>query len=202
MCEGCGFTVVTACGQQHTNARANAGIILDDGYRSLRNVAGLPVMISLRAGAHKHAPPCVSFAARMLPPCEMTISLLIASPRPVPSPGGLVVKNGSNSRGRADSCMPGPVSRIATSTHAASGRVSAMNRSPRPCIACAAFVSTLQKTCWSWLESPRTASSHQADNQRSRLALERREGRATRHQSLLRASSMQRVHLRRRAKNR
>src|SRR5215472_6429013 len=53
----------------------------------------------------------------MLPPCCFTMmSWLSERPRPVPSPAGLVVKNGSNRRARALSGIPAPLSRTRTST--------------------------------------------------------------------------------------
>ncbi len=47
---------------------------------------------------------------RMLPPDWRTKPYTIASPRPLPWPNGLVVKNGSNSRGSSFASMPLPVS--------------------------------------------------------------------------------------------
>jgi hypothetical protein len=38
----------------------------------------------------------------------------MSSPRPVPSPTGLVVKNGSKMRGRISGAMPVPLSPIST----------------------------------------------------------------------------------------
>src|SRR3989442_9330912 len=60
------------------------------------------------------APPSSQFAARSTPPSSVTIPYDTESPRPLPSPGGLVVKNGSKIRGSASSGIPGPVSRTST----------------------------------------------------------------------------------------
>src|SRR5690606_39536213 len=49
------------------------------------------------------------------PDCEM-IPYTIASPSPVPLPGGLVVKKGSNARATAAASMPTPVSVTEIST--------------------------------------------------------------------------------------
>ena len=46
----------------------------------------------------------------MVPPCCSTIAFTMASPRPVPLPISLVVKNGSNTFESAVSGMPGPLS--------------------------------------------------------------------------------------------
>src|SRR3954452_7174534 len=52
-----------------------------------------------------------------------TIRRAVASPRPVPWPTSLVVKNGSKSRSRTSSGIPGPSSATVTSRHAPSRRV-------------------------------------------------------------------------------
>ena len=49
----------------------------------------------------------------------VTMRCEIASPRPVPTPTGLVLKNGVNSRGRTSGGIPVPVSRIDTTTRPA-----------------------------------------------------------------------------------
>src|SRR5262249_55635848 len=52
----------------------------------------------------------------IVPPCcWVTMSQLIERPRPVPSPVGLVVKNGWNSWSRISGGMPVPLSRTRTS---------------------------------------------------------------------------------------
>ena len=52
----------------------------------------------------------------MRPPWSVTIPWAMASPSPVPCPGGLVVKKGSKIRPRISSGMPGPSSSNSTST--------------------------------------------------------------------------------------
>ena len=54
----------------------------------------------------------------MLPPLCLTTPNTVASPRPVPAPGSLVVKNGSNRWRCTSSLMPTPVSLTASSTFA------------------------------------------------------------------------------------
>src|ERR1051325_202079 len=51
------------------------------------------------------------------PPCCFTRPYTVASPRPVPFPTALVVKNGSNARWRVASSMPAPVSSTARQTN-------------------------------------------------------------------------------------
>src|SRR5215469_16696941 len=49
------------------------------------------------------------------PPCRtITIRRAVSRPSPVPAPTSLVVKNGSNTRARTSSGMPGPVSEMST----------------------------------------------------------------------------------------
>src|SRR6476620_9043852 len=58
-----------------------------------------------------------SVSTSMLPPCCFTImSWLIDRPSPVPSPAGLVVKNGLNIFSFTSAGMPVPLSRILIST--------------------------------------------------------------------------------------
>ena len=54
----------------------------------------------------------------MSPPAAVTMAREMARPRPVPVPGALVVKNGSNTRGLAGSGMPQPESAMRISTRA------------------------------------------------------------------------------------
>ena len=51
-----------------------------------------------------------SLSASMDPPCSSTIRWQIASPSPVPSPTGFVVKKGLNILSRISAGIPGPVS--------------------------------------------------------------------------------------------
>ena len=110
------------------------------------------------------APPASSVSpAFNVPPSSRTIPAEIASPSPRPAPGGFVVKNGSNSRARADSGMPGPVSATtisAKASSAASARtVIESRRTSQPCIASSALAKRLTSTCSSLLASARTTSS-------------------------------------------
>ena len=73
----------------------------------------------------------------------------MASPSPVPSPSVLVVKNGSKMRSKRSGGMPGPVSRIASSTVPSGLTVAVTLTRPTPRIACAALRSVLKITCWS-----------------------------------------------------
>src|SRR4029077_5652570 len=58
-----------------------------------------------------------SVATSIVPPCCFTMmSCVIESPRPVPSPAGLVVKNGLNIFSFPSSGMPLPLSRMRIST--------------------------------------------------------------------------------------
>jgi hypothetical protein len=57
-----------------------------------------------------------SLATVIVPPKPVTMRWQIDSPRPVPTPTGLVVKNGVNSRARTSGGMPVPVSAISTTT--------------------------------------------------------------------------------------
>ena len=65
-----------------------------------------------RAGSRtvNRAPRPGSDSTSMVPPCDLTMPWLIASPRPVPWPIGLVVKNGSKIRPRIVGSMPQPAS--------------------------------------------------------------------------------------------
>src|SRR3989442_1553334 len=73
----------------------------------------------------------------------------MASPRPVPCPGGLVVKNGSKMRDRISSGTPGPSSSNSTSTSPRCRRERTVSR-PRPSIASSAFEARAIKTWRSW----------------------------------------------------
>src|SRR5262249_29946226 len=72
--------------------------------RAVRNVAPVPGALS----------------TSMRPPCAVTTPWLIASPRPVPLPTSLVVKNGSKMRSATSRGIPGPSSRMVTVTVSAS----------------------------------------------------------------------------------
>ncbi len=74
------------------------------------------------------------------PPARATTSRTLASPRPVPRPGGLVVKNGSVARAAVDGSMPRPLSAtsMVTSPLPRSGPTS-RTRLPPPGMASRAF---------------------------------------------------------------
>src|SRR5664279_6436449 len=57
----------------------------------------------------------------MTPPWRSMIRLAIESPRPVPTPTGLVVKKGSKTLGRSVSLTPVPVSRTSATTSLEAG---------------------------------------------------------------------------------
>src|SRR6185503_11071967 len=61
----------------------------------------------------KHVSPGLD-SKRTLPRCLRTMRATLSRPRPVPSPTGLVVKNGSKMRDLASAGMPAPLSRIST----------------------------------------------------------------------------------------
>ena len=54
----------------------------------------------------------ISLSKPMSPPIAVMMRCEIARPRPVPTPIGLVVKNGVNRRCLVSADMPAPVSRI------------------------------------------------------------------------------------------
>ena len=78
-------------------------------YQRNTAVRGKIILISV------NSPSCVSTSIK--PPCCLTImSWLIERPSPVPSPGGLVVKNGLNIFSSTSGGIPVPLSRIFIST--------------------------------------------------------------------------------------
>ena len=78
----------------------------------------------------------------MRPPCSRTMPWLIERPSPVPSPSGLVVKNGSNTWAASASDMPGPSSITSMATPSSQRRARTTTRPGRPvlAIACAALL--------------------------------------------------------------
>src|SRR5208282_3743817 len=61
--------------------------------------------------------PCPgSLWTSIMPPASLTMRCTVARPRPVPVPGFLVVKNGSNSRARVSASIPQPWSCTASAT--------------------------------------------------------------------------------------
>src|SRR5690606_6226977 len=79
----------------------------------------------------------------------VTIRGEMASPNPVPAPGGLVVKKASKMRSRSSGGIPGPSSSISTTTTPSSSRVRRVIRPPGP-VASAALARRFVHT---WLSS-------------------------------------------------
>ena len=93
----------------------------------------------------------LSLSTLISPPSALRMPLQIQSPSPVPSPAGLVVKNGSKIRSRISGGIPPPVSRISTTAWPRPSvrvltRISLRSVSPSG-IACAAFSSRFRNTC-------------------------------------------------------
>ena len=83
--------------------------------------------------------PGLRLAARSSPPCFSTIWRTMPSPSPVPSPFGLVVKNGSKIRGSTSAGIPGPSSITRTTATSRRRRAVSITISPRPPSACTAL---------------------------------------------------------------
>ncbi|MEQ1833810.1 MAG: VOC family protein, partial [Candidatus Eisenbacteria bacterium] len=83
------------------------------------------------------------------PPARFRMFWHTQSPRPVPLPTGLVVKNGSKIRARTSGVMPAPVSRTRRTTWPGSGADSTATVPPRA-LASTALRSRLTSTCPSW----------------------------------------------------
>src|SRR5207244_4312365 len=92
------------------------------------------------------------------PPWSATMPCAMARPRPVPCPGGLVVKNGSKIRPRISSGTPGPSSSNSTSTSSRMARVRTVRR-PRPSIASSPFEATPRNTWRNWPSLMRAGGS-------------------------------------------
>src|SRR5439155_820328 len=77
-------------------------------------------MFSSPAGSSRinEAPPSGRFSAQSWPPSSVTMPQETERPSPLPSPGALVVKNGSKIRGISSAGIPGPVSRTSRQTRA------------------------------------------------------------------------------------
>ena len=94
------------------------------------------------------------------PPWSVTMPWAMASPRPVPCPGGLVVKNGSKMREATSAGIPGPSSQTSKTTPPSAVRPVRMpmwpsaspaaRRAACDSMACSALTSRLSTTCWSW----------------------------------------------------
>ena len=101
----------------------------------------------------KRAPAPLEVSTSMIPLCMLvTMKYETDSPRPVPSPTGLVVKNGSKALRRTASSMPGPLSTTSTRTWSPSARVRrVMTGSGVFARAWAALRRRLSSTCWIWV---------------------------------------------------
>src|SRR3990170_2772787 len=156
-------------------------IVLDD--EDLRLHAWPP---SAR-GSHttKVHPAPARLSTRISPPWARTMSRQMARPRPVPWPGGLGVKNGSNTRGRRAGGIPGPVSVTEMATPArplpSAGLAPTLTRPPAG-VASRALIRRLISTCWSWFGSAsiggRSAGTDAASMTARRRAVCRSRGRS------------------------
>ncbi len=103
-----------------------------------------------RRMTRKVLPLPTSLSTSIRPPKLVTMSWQMGRPSPVPTPTGLVVKNGSNNRSRFSAAMPEPVSRTSMARPSAWGRVrtriSLRSTSPSG-MAWAAFTSRFTITC-------------------------------------------------------
>src|ERR1700676_734791 len=88
-----------------------AGHVLEvsGGLLTLNRLAVFDTLLAARKAIEKIAPPLGGLATFTCPPCSRTIPNTIANPRPVPTPAGLVVKNGSKIRPKVSAGMPGPL---------------------------------------------------------------------------------------------
>jgi len=93
------------------------------------------------------APPDSTLRAERSPPQLRARRREMARPRPVPSPSGLVVSKGSNSRSRISSLMPGPSSRTSMATDAPSRREESATRPPVLRNSYAALATRLRTIC-------------------------------------------------------
>src|SRR5262245_11623427 len=141
---------------------AHAAVVVDEQHVASHD-ASLSSSASSRPGGRKtvnDAPPPGSFATVTLPPCSCTMAFTTARPRPVPSPTGFVVKNGSKRCARFSGAMPGPWS-VTRTQNASAGRPpcapgssagprpTRIRRRPPPGIAWMPFIAMLVTTCWS-----------------------------------------------------
>ena len=103
----------------------------------------------------------ISLSTAISPPSALRMPLQIQSPSPVPSPAGLVVKNGSKIRSRISGGIPTPVSRTSTTARPRPSvrvltRISLRSVSPSG-MACAALSSRFRNT---WPEARLVALDH------------------------------------------
>src|SRR5207249_5817227 len=109
--------------QQRSHHLADVGLVVDQ--QDARAHEGASTMANV-------APPPVVSDTWIVPWWASIVCRTSASPRPVPS--RLVVKYGSNTRGRSSSGIPGPWSAIVTASPFPS-RLTAISIDPRPPIA-------------------------------------------------------------------
>src|SRR5882724_10396169 len=101
---------------------AHLPLVVDDEDASAHHSAShLEVHDAASAGSagrgrkiEKRLPFPTSLSTSIQPPCSATIPCATASPRPVPSPIPLVVKNGSKTLARSSRAMPRPSSSTVT----------------------------------------------------------------------------------------
>ena len=121
---------------------ADVGLVVDDQEAVFRGGAHAYRLLATvgwdRAGhdgfrgrrTRKTVPPPGRGSTSIRPPCPVTIPWLIDSPRPVPSPTGLVVKKGSNRWGRCSGSIPAPLSATSRTPKSPSCRVDDPDQSP------------------------------------------------------------------------
>src|SRR5690606_15088102 len=90
-------------------------------FRGIAAAAAARSTSTTGSRTEKRAPPPDRFEAAIVPPKDLTTAWQIARPSPVPSPGCLVVKKGSKSRGRSAAAIPGPSSSTSSRISPASG---------------------------------------------------------------------------------
>ena len=108
-----------------------------------------------------------------VPPESVTMPCTVASPRPVPWPGSLVVKKGSKARSRTSSAMPVPSSTTVMRTPSATP-ATAIASVPPSGIASRALTARLTSTCSSCARSASTGSRPGPDRDAQRDALAQR----------------------------
>ena len=111
--------VVAGVGQRADEALAERIVIVDHQNAShLHYLPTLPTDGTTGSVTRKVAPRPGAETASIRPSCASTTLRTIARPRPVPC--GFVVKNGLKIRSRSSGAIPGPLSRISTTTWGAS----------------------------------------------------------------------------------
>src|SRR5581483_1592523 len=146
--------VLLVVGHQHPDRRGHG--------------CGLPVPAGCSGRITRKAVPAPTRVSTSIRPSwSATMPWAMASPSPVPCPGGLVVKKGSNTRGSTCSGMPGPWSWKVTSTSRALRRRVVTVSMPFPSIASSALLASPRNTWRSW-PSLATTSGSSAPSRRSK----------------------------------